>query len=296
MVKNTPLILFLIVLTLGIAGIMLFPYQTVNPGVLINSHLYLKNDCLSCHILGSGAHPDKCIDCHELSVIGLMFVNGDKRTEVNTKSNLLHQSIVNINCFDCHTEHNGLSRENATLKFKHNVLSADLQMQCLKCHLPQKPEDDIHALINSVCSDCHSDIAWKPSTFKHELLGERKNNCRYCHLNRRPDDALHISLSRSVQCISCHTTEKWKPSTFDHTKYFRFDRNHPSDCVSCHNDSKTFVIYTCYNCHEHRPVRIAEKHMKEGIRNFNNCVECHRSGNEKEARRLHRKQLELDPG
>ncbi len=268
---------------------MLFPYQTVNPGVLIDSHLHLKNDCLSCHTLGSGAHSDKCIDCHKLSAIGLMFVNGDNRTEVNTKSNLLHRSIVNINCFDCHTEHNGLSRENATLKFKHNVLSADLQKQCLKCHFPQKPQDDIHALINSVCSDCHSQVAWKPSTFNHELLGERKNKCRNCHLNRRPDDILHKRLNTSVQCISCHTTDKWKPSTFDHTKYFRFDRNHPSDCITCHNQGKTFDVYSCYNCHEHRPGRIAEKHMKKGIRNINNCVECHRSGNEKEARRLIRK-------
>lgn len=233
--KNTAFISFVIVFTAGVIGILLFPYHTINPGVMIEDHMRLKNDCLSCHTPGAGVQTEKCIACHQLSEIGIKLVDGTEKNILNNRSNLLHQSIINIKCYDCHTEHNGLSRENATLTFRHDVLELDLQKECSNCHLPQKPED-----------------------------------------------VLHRSLGKAIQCVDCHTTDRWKPSTFDHKKYFRFDRNHPSNCSNCHDVNKTFTTYTCYNCHEHSPDRIAQKHIKEGIRNFGNCVECHRSGDEKE--------------
>jgi hypothetical protein len=283
MVKHTALISFLIALGLGLAGIIIFPYYTVNPGIMIEDHMHLKNDCLSCHTLGSGAQTEKCIVCHQVSSIGIRNVNGDKRETLNSKSNLLHQSIINIQCYYCHTEHNGLSRENATIKFRHNVLSEDLQKECISCHLPQKPDDNIHRTLTFNCSECHNTGAWKPSHFKHELLGDKLNNCRSCHESKTPEDVLHKSIGNTAQCVQCHTTDNWKPSTFDHTKYFRFDRNHTSNCADCHDVNKTFTTYTCYNCHEHSPAKIEKEHIDEGIRNFSNCVECHRSGDEKEA-------------
>jgi hypothetical protein len=42
--------------------------------------------------------------------------------------------------------------------------------------------------------------------------------------------------------------------------------------------------YTCYGCHEHTPAKIKREHLEEGIRNFDNCVECHRSGDKDEAK------------
>ncbi|WP_155942417.1 hypothetical protein [Rhodomicrobium vannielii] len=57
--------------------------------------------------------------------------------------------------------------------------------------------------------------------------------------------------------------------------------NHNPACVTCHakNDYKR---YTCYGCHEHRPDDMRAKHLHEGIRDFENCVRCHRSGREGE--------------
>lgn len=294
MVKNTAFISFIIVFALGAAAILFFPYHTINPGVMIEDHMTLRNDCLSCHTLGKGVQTEKCIVCHQLSEIGITLVDGTGKYDLNRRSNLLHQSISNIKCYDCHTEHNGLSRESATIKFKHDVLDQNLQKECSNCHLPQKPEDNIHKLLTLNCSECHSTEAWTPSYFKHELLGEGLNECRSCHENKQPEDVLHRSLGKSIQCVDCHTTEGWKPSTFNHTKYFRFDKHHPSDCSNCHDVNKTFTTYTCYNCHEHSPDRIAKKHIKEGIRNFSNCVECHRSGDEKESERKGRQKQERD--
>jgi hypothetical protein len=45
--------------------------------------------------------------------------------------------------------------------------------------------------------------------------------------------------------------------------------------------------YTCYGCHEHTPANIRREHVEEGIRNFDNCVECHRSGDKDEAKAGH---------
>lgn len=83
MVKHTALISFIIAFVLGVSGIIVFPYYTVNPGVMIEDHMFLKNDCLSCHTLGGGAKTKKCIECHQVSGIGLRKVSGEKRNPVN---------------------------------------------------------------------------------------------------------------------------------------------------------------------------------------------------------------------
>ena len=67
--------------------------------------------------------------------------------------------------------------------------------------------------------------------------------------------------------------------------------DHNATCSTCHvgND---YSRYTCFGCHEHTPSNIRAKHEKEGIRNFENCVACHRSasgGNEREGRSERRK-------
>ena len=294
MVKNAVLVSFLIAFFTGLIGIIIFPYYTINPGVVIEDHSMIKNDCLACHRLGDGAQTEKCIKCHQLSEIGLRSVNGEIQRVTNTKSNFLHNSIIKIHCFDCHTEHHGLSRENATQNFRHQVLTKELQKECIKCHSPQKPKDEIHITLKNQCSDCHNAFGWKPSHFKHEILGERKNECSNCHENKKPADELHLQIGAKIQCMQCHTTKSWKPSSFDHVKLFRFDLDHPSNCVNCHYIEKSFENYTCYNCHEHNLSRIEREHLKEGIRNFKNCVECHRSGDKLESHEKGKKKRRID--
>jgi hypothetical protein len=45
--------------------------------------------------------------------------------------------------------------------------------------------------------------------------------------------------------------------------------------VTCHK-AQDYRAYTCYGCHEHTPANIRAEHQKEGIRDFENCVDCHR--------------------
>jgi len=140
-------------------------------------------------------------------------------------------------------------------------------------------------LVETECIACHSEhkgvMAFRPiKRFSHDLLAASlRDGCDGCHTN--PDDALHRKIKGN--CAQCHKVESWTPATFDHTEYFRFDRNHDTACETCHvgND---YANYTCYGCHEHSRSKIREEHYEEGIRDYENCVECHRSGDEDEAK------------
>lgn len=172
--------------------------------------------------------------------------------------------------------------------------------KCIECHKVEeigiKTTKGIHIakekknvafhqkLLEDDCMACHSDHkgvkAFRPiSQFSHKLLDQTlQKQCNDCHGN--PGDALHLKIKGN--CGMCHTQENWLPATFEHEEYFRFDGDHDTDCATCHiNDN--YDSYTCYGCHEHSRSEVREEHIEEGIHKYENCVECHRSGDEEEA-------------
>lgn len=193
-----------------------------------------------------------------------------------------HAEIA-TDCFACHT-----------------VFIGSTPDKCITCHkvkeigikttkgIPiakEKKNVAFHQkLIEEDCIACHSDHkgvkAFRPiSQFSHKLLDPTlQKQCNDCHSN--PGDALHLKIKGN--CGQCHTQESWLPATFDHEKYFRFDRHHDTDCATCHVNNN-YDSYTCYGCHEHSRSEIREEHIEEGIVNYEDCVECHRSGDEEEA-------------
>jgi hypothetical protein len=131
------------------------------------------------------------------------------------------------------------------------------------------------------CGQCHQPERWKPATFEHALLAKAVlDRCEACH--KAPADSLYRRLLGN--CKQCHGQEGWKPATFDHDKLFVLDRDHNTKCVTCHTNDD-YSRYTCYGCHEHRPDKVRAEHLEEGIREFGNCVECHRSANEEPKRK-----------
>lgn len=191
---------------------------------------------------------------------------------------------LETDCFACH----------APLKGADSTL-------CISCHKPDeigrltttglpiaKPltSTPFHQkLISQDCLACHSDHAGVKrfrlqGRFSHALLNKKTlEQCQDCH--KSPADSLHEQITGN--CSQCHSQDKWVPATFDHDKYFELDRDHNAKCVTCHvrNDYKR---YTCYGCHEHTEGNIRSEHIEEGIREFNNCVECHRNANEDDIR------------
>lgn len=134
------------------------------------------------------------------------------------------------------------------------------------------------------CVACHSDHrgvkAFRPiGQFSHELLAaDIVAQCDGCHTS--PGDALHHNIAGD--CDTCHTKQAWAPATFDHDRYFVLDRAHNAACSTCHVNNK-YSAYTCYGCHAHSRAGIRAEHVEEGIYDFEDCVACHRSGDEHEA-------------
>lgn len=134
-------------------------------------------------------------------------------------------------------------------------------------------------LVAQNCVSCHSEHQGSRigqgtrMTFSHALLQPATQaHCATCHT--APATALHRGLTTG--CAQCHSTVRWTPATFDHTRLFLLDRDHNAPCTTCHVNNDT-SRYTCYGCHEHQPDRVSARHRREGIRDFQNCVSCHRS-------------------
>lgn len=193
-------------------------------------------------------------------------------------------SKLEADCFACHAPFTG----------------AD-STRCIDCHKPadigrlstvglpiKKPltATPFHQkLIRQDCVACHSDHSGvkrfrTQGLFNHALLQKNtRDACQSCH--QSPKDSLHQQITG--HCSQCHSQDQWMPATFEHGKYFELDRDHNAKCVTCH-ERNDYSRFTCYGCHEHTPQKIRREHIEEGIRDFDNCVECHRNADEHDIR------------
>ena len=195
-----------------------------------------------------------------------------------------HESLTD-DCFACHAPFIGSTP--AKCIACHAV--ADIGLKTTKGR-PIARERKLVAfhqhLMEDDCVACHSDHrgvqAFRPiSAFSHALLDPvLQEKCEGCHA--KPVDSLHRNLRGS--CGECHTQERWTPATFDHERHFRFDKDHTTECTTCHVGGD-YSRYTCYGCHEHSRSKIREEHVEEGILDYEDCAECHRSADEDEEKR-----------
>jgi hypothetical protein len=189
-------------------------------------------------------------------------------------------------CFSCHTPFIGSTADKCIQCHKVN----EIGLKTTEGLVIAKEKKNVafhQQLIEDDCVACHSDHkgvqSFRPiGQFSHQLVArEMQEQCDGCHSN--PGDALHLKIKGT--CSQCHTIDSWTPATFNHEKYFRFDKHHDAACEKCHIESD-YSNYTCYGCHEHSRSKIREEHVEEGIRDYERCVECHRSGDEDEAEYL----------
>ncbi len=260
-----------------IALAFVYPEFMVSPGKLSAGHAALGEDCFACHQPFKGASETRCQSCHKLEDIGVKDTRGKPVVRNRVKS-AFHGALQGHDCMACHTVHQGSKLTHSDIrKFSHAMLPVEVRSECASCHV--KPANALHKPLTGNCNACHSSSAWKPAQFSHAALAKPAlAQCQTCH--RKPNDRMHGQFNGG--CASCHGTTAWEPSTFRHNRYFVLDKNHNTDCATCHAVSKDafgttdFKRYTCYGCHEHSADRIRAKHLEEGIRDFSNCVKCHR--------------------
>jgi hypothetical protein len=199
-----------------------------------------------------------------------------------------HQQLA-TDCFACHSPFTGADSK-----------------RCLVCHKPAeigrltttgqiiaKSASAIpfhQKLTTHDCIACHSEHdsikrSQHQGQFNHALLKKELGiRCQDCH--GAPNDSLHQQIAGN--CSQCHNQEKWLPTIFDHKKYFVLDHEHNARCDICH-EGNDLSRYTCYGCHEHTAANIRNEHLEEGIRDFDHCVQCHRSGNKHDISTEHEK-------
>ena len=191
---------------------------------------------------------------------------------------------LDTDCFACHAPFKGVSSERCAVCHKPGDIGR-LTTAGLAIAKPLTATPFHQKLISQDCMACHSDHAGvkrfrQAGRFDHALLQPAmREACQSCH--KSPNNALHQQITGN--CSQCHTQEKWTPATFDHDRHFKLDRDHNTRCVTCHTGND-YSRYTCYGCHEHTPANIRQEHIEEGIRKFDNCIECHRSGNKHDIR------------
>lgn len=316
-------LIFLYVFIGLIVVIYYFPQATIGPNELSAAHQDLNNSCFSCHAPFGGISNDKCIECHKPSEIGkdglvsmdtmlskkVLFHEGlanqscvachteHQGLEPTTSINKFEHSLVseeNINnCLNCHQASNTSIHEQVSTDckschnttewetistFNHDMILGDTKNDCVSCH--ESPKTSLHEMSGTNCMECHTTTKWTPATFNHDkILADANNTCISCH--QSPKDTFHDGAG--TNCMECHSTTKWVPSTFDHSSSFVLDRNHNASCTTCHVNNN-FETYTCYSCHEHSEANVRNEHLEEGIRDFQDCVSCHKSGNEHDIR------------
>ena len=275
---------------------------------------HIETDCAGCHIAGVFADlPGTCIDCHQQDF-----------DEVEDPSHI--EQEFSLDCTECHStdvwepatfDHN---LTDFPLIGAHNQLGTDcvschiggvfagLPAECIDCHQQDfdRVEDPNHVdgQFSSDCTECHSNDAWEPATFDHNLTdfpltgAHSGTDCANCHIaevfanlpstcidcHQKDEPTNHFGPA----CVECHTTSAWEPSTFDHEPLFPLTRgNHQryrTSCTSCHLDPATYEVFTCTDCHdgEHEKRDMDDEH--DDVRNYvyesTACFDCHPRGSE----------------
>ena len=270
---------------------------------------HLTVECSSCHTNGvyTGTKSE-CWDCHSVAY--------------ESTSNPIHTiDGYSVNCTDCHQtsswqpaqfDHN---LSNYPLSGAHVLANCSdchqigiyqgISDLCYSCHQQDYEEaddpDHVDSNLSQSCEGCHTNIAWQPSSFDHQLTAfpltgsHIGTDCNACHLNgvfggtptdcyachteefEEADDPDHVEGNFGTDCALCHNTNDWEPAGFNHELAgFTMDGAHQLlDCSSCHFDgSYSDTPNDCYSCHRLKYETVTDPNHQTGQYNFL-CGECH---------------------
>ena len=226
-------------------------------------------DCMSCHAkddVHKGRYGVKCQDCHDAKDWKKPTFDHDRDTKYKLKDK--HKAAK---CDSCH---------------KGDLYKDKLKTDCYSCH----KADDVHKMaFTSNCEKCHSERAWKTTSFDHTrdtkyvLKGKHiPAKCESCHKpapapQKLPStcyechqaDDVHKG-SEGKNCEKCHSETTWKVKDFDHnkTKFALLGKHISVECKKCH-DKGSFkeAKSDCWSCHKKDDVH------KQRLGTL--CADCH---------------------
>lgn len=280
-----------------------------------SAHSEFEPDCAQCHAPWQGVTAERCENCHtnvagqRQSGTGLhgrltdtgrcqtCHTDHKGRNAQTTQISLTgfdhdrlvgfslarHQTDYNgqpLACEGCHTA-NRFAAEFLDCVTCHQNADATFMQEhttrfgrdCLACHdgvdrLANFDHATVFVLegahVTAACEGCHA----------NQVFQGTPRECANCH----EEPAIHAGIF-GLDCARCHTALAWSPAQLtQHTFLLDHGGEGQLACETCHEAS--YTVYTCYNCHEHDPAGIRRKHEEEDIFAFENCVECHPTGQE----------------
>lgn len=284
----------------------------------VASHGELSRQCARCHVppLAEGRMADRCLACHvdvrgELAdSAALHGVLPDARaclrchvehrgpaavlTDFSGEgfaherlgfSLAAHRETAGGGAFTCGSCHTA-----ETFRFA--------EARCAQCHGDyQAPFVAAHVRDwGRACMACHDGVD-RFSAFRHDTVAFRLTGrhvpvpCASCHAPVRdlagfaaaPETCIGCHRADDphrgeygTDCAACHTPGDWNDAEFDHVFPLDHGGRGVIECRTCHAQMPRFRTHTCYACHDAREMRA--EHVKEGIREYRNCVGCHPTG------------------
>lgn len=279
----------------------------------VSSHAELGRNCAACHVppWSGETMAGRCLACHtnvrqQLDARGPLhgqIPNGSQCRDCHTEHHGPKAAMTNLASFDHNWTAFKLSGKHLTVDcyacHVNHVYQGTAQA-CVACHA--EPQKHL-GRFGSDCAQCHSTTTWASTgltNFNHDLTAfkltgkHRTVDCRSCHVNNvfkgtstacvscHPEPAVPlVHKSRyGTTCSQCHSTTAWTGAVFQHNAFPITHGRRNNTCATCHQDSSNFVLYTCYNCHEHTPAKEERRHarmakIQQGLVKLENCLECH---------------------
>jgi hypothetical protein len=267
-------------------------------------------DCSSCH--GGGVFaglPSECVDCHQADY--------DGTTDPGHAA-----AGFPTDCAQCHGTTSWLGaqfgHESWRLTGMHAAASCDachgggvyagLPSECVDCHLTDyngtTAPDHAASGFPTSCDQCHTTTAWTRSSFNHDswrLTGAHTladcadchgggvyaglpSDCVDCHLSeyRGTTDPNHAAAGFPTSCATCHSTTTWFGASFQHDFPINGGDHGGLDCTECHQNPRSFAVFSCTHCHAHSQGEMADEHDRVPgyVWSSPACYSCHPDGND----------------
>jgi len=215
-----------------------------------------SENCSDCHedihderLTKLARPPATCETCHSTEDWHKFDASFPETTfDHNEAGYALVGSHAELDCESCHSPRKDELVENLWVKGSEAFTYPEpVSEQCLDCHINYHEGVFEHSELESDCQNCHTDIAWYPSTFGLEahnnssqfpLLGAHVTTpCFSCH---KPDDVdFNIAGNQQkpqfsfsdISCNSCHESDN---PHGDLTNLWTGSQS--EDCESCHTE------------------------------------------------------------
>lgn len=264
-------------------------------------------NCTSCHRsaylaasqpVHRSSMPETCRDCHATTGWSPSTIQDHHWFPLANE----HKETA---CAACHTK---------------GYRPSDTPASCEGCHAKDYDEAKVpsHAGFPRECMTCHTDAAWKPSSYVHKWPLQGRHvivACNDCHTGSPPKyegtskecvtcHQAAAAASKTVShapfpqtCLDCHVMSGWTPAIsglHPEAKFPRATGKHAGPeiaCMDCHDLAKGTSAAgqnaDCVNCHGGSHVRpaIDARHIELNVPSYPNgtaatnfCLSCHPAG------------------